>query len=83
MDTTIYRFILGIDVYKVQGSMPTSIKRENGRKVQGYMDYEQGALNCHLYNRLTKKGYPQMCNHPAWPKHLEAIAEALNKLLKP
>jgi len=78
-DTAIYRFILGIDVYKVNQHMAT---KKNIKGEQEYLEYNQYGLNCHVYDRFTKKGYPQMTNHPNLSKHLEAVAGALNKLLK-
>ena len=74
-DENVYRFVLNGETYSVGGSMP----RVDGR---GTFNYTQTALNMHLYDRLTKKGYGQLSNWPSWPKNMEKIAEALNKLLK-
>lgn len=68
-DTSVYRFLLDCDFY-------TYTSYDNNRPVS------VTGLNFHLYDRFTKKGYPQLSNYPAWTKNMEKIAEALNKLLK-
>ena len=75
-DKNIYRFLLNGEPYSVGGSSP----RVDGRP--GSFNYTMTPLNFRLYDRLTKKGYPQISNWGPWAKNMEKIAEALNKLLK-
>jgi len=77
-DSTKYRFILNGEPYAAPGAR--IITKANGRP--GDFNYTMTAINFHFYDRLTKKGYPQLSNYPAWAKNMEKIAEALNKLLK-
>ena len=75
-DKNIYRFQLNGEPYSIQGSSP----RVTGGP--GEFSYTKTALKFQFYDRLTTKGYPQMSNYASWPKTMEKIAEALNKLLK-
>ena len=75
-DENVYRFVLNADLYTFGGSSP----RVDGRP--GSFNYTQTGLNLHLYDRLTKNGYPQLSNWPSWAKNMEKVAEALNKLIK-
>lgn len=77
-DTSIYRFVLDSHTYGVSGSQ--TVDKGAGRS--GEFNYTMSALNMHLYDRLKKKQYLQLANWPSWPKNMEKIAEALNKLLK-
>jgi len=77
-DKNIYRFLLDGQLYSVGGSTP--VTKANGSP--GTFNYTSAALGFHLYDRLTKKGYPQISNWGPWAKNMEKIAEALNKLLK-
>lgn len=77
-DKNIYRFVLDCDFFDVSGVMATP-KTSGGQKI---MNYHSTALNFHLYDRLTKKGYPQISNYGSWPKTMDKVVGALNKLLK-
>jgi hypothetical protein len=73
---SVYRFVLGGEPYSFTQSNSTG----DGRG--GAFTSTATPLDFHLYDRLTKKGYPQISNYPSWSKTMEKVAGALNKLLK-
>ena len=77
-DKNIYRFVLNCATYTV--SQTQRVDKGNNRT--GEFNYKLAALKMQLWDRFQNKWYQQLSNWPSWPKNMEKVAEALNKLVK-
>lgn len=77
-DKNIYHFALTFNTYNVSQSQIV----DKGNNRTGEFNYTVGALNMQLWDRFQNKWYQQLSNWPSWPRNMEKVAAALNKLVK-
>lgn len=76
-DKNIYRFALHCKTDEFSQSQIV----DKGNNRTGNFNYSVEALIMQLWDRFQNKWYQQLSNWPSWPKNMEKVANALNKLL--